>query len=346
MGVFDWTFSALQSALRRVRMKHVIIETFALLFLAVSGHAADLSLFIPEKLPSGSWATTELPHIKISGEIEASDVAELKKLVKQFTDTAPPAFRDAEELPAIIFDSNGGDLYAAMEIGRFLRQNHLWVDSFGNQCDSACVFAFAGGVTRVGDRFGLHRPSLPSSYFAGLSASDATSLYNKTIADCRSYLEEMGVSGELLDDMLKVTSVGARYVDWDYAERVGLVGQDPAYAEWALAKTLEKLDRPYVVAWYTFIDCMNYGIEESECQRRYNARSAAIYDDCITTRKDDDDTCKAIGPPGVVETWMSMIMKCYSEKGWPPNSPCSTYFQELTAVLSKQEAVYQGWTNR
>ena len=60
-------------------------------------------------------------------------------------------------------DSPGGQLFAALEIGRLLRHETASVRvERGAACISACVFVLMGGIERyvaADARIGLHRPS-------------------------------------------------------------------------------------------------------------------------------------------------------------------------------------------
>ena len=65
----------------------------------------------------------------------------------------------------VSFASNGGEVDAAMELGRLLRK--LGVSTAvpaGDQCLSSCVFAFMGGDRRtVAGKIGIHRPYFTST---------------------------------------------------------------------------------------------------------------------------------------------------------------------------------------
>ena len=65
----------------------------------------------------------------------------------------------------VSFASNGGEVEAAMELGRVLRKLGVTaVVAEGDQCLSSCVFAFMGGDRRtVAGRIGIHRPYFTSS---------------------------------------------------------------------------------------------------------------------------------------------------------------------------------------
>ncbi len=67
-----------------------------------------------------------------------------------------------------IDDSLDGDVGAAMDIGRWAREQQAWVGVV-NYCYSNCALVFIGGVERPNfGEVGLHRP-----YLAGAPRSDA-----------------------------------------------------------------------------------------------------------------------------------------------------------------------------
>jgi hypothetical protein len=70
----------------------------------------------------------------------------------------------AKPVSEVIFASPGGNVFAALEIGRFLRQSGLPTRvGRGQSCASACVYALIGGIFRTvdnGARVGVHMSSL------------------------------------------------------------------------------------------------------------------------------------------------------------------------------------------
>jgi hypothetical protein len=107
--------------------------------------------------------------------------------------------------PVLIFvDSKGGDVEAAMSLGRAIRAAApVSIFVFQADCHSACVLAIAGATTRQlrAGRIGIHRP-----YSVGVpAASFAQNAKNfKDLEDrIRSYLNEMNLPPGLLDEMLR-----------------------------------------------------------------------------------------------------------------------------------------------
>ena len=66
------------------------------------------------------------------------------------------AFQDARGVKKVYFQSQGGDVAAAIRIGRRIRELGASVETAG-ECSSACVYAFLGGTTRHAEhRLGFH----------------------------------------------------------------------------------------------------------------------------------------------------------------------------------------------
>ena len=115
-------------------------------------------------------------------------------------------------------DSPGGQLFAALEIGRLLRRETASVRvARGASCISACVFVLMGATTRevVADaRIGLHRPSLGDPRCETLVPSMSGELVR--------YAEEMGVSRQIVDEMLAIPGKRVRFVTAADLARYGL----------------------------------------------------------------------------------------------------------------------------
>jgi hypothetical protein len=115
--------------------------------------------------------------------------------------------------PALCFDSPGGNLAGALALGRTIRRLRLdtclapqysrVIEGTGGNEEvlatevvyaSACAFALIGGINRsieTGARYGVHQ-------FAGVRANVGDTTTQATVVLLDIYLEEMGVSRNLL----------------------------------------------------------------------------------------------------------------------------------------------------
>jgi len=139
----------------------------------------------------------------------------------------------------VFLNSPGGNLGEAIKLGRWFRENgfHTAIGGSegvperadgtlafagrefpgGGRCESACAYAFMGGVERLwenGDRLGFHRFSAPGQ---AISASDAQVISGQLI----TYMVEMGIdarlflvaAGQNAAQMYHVTDAEARAFD-------------------------------------------------------------------------------------------------------------------------------------
>lgn len=135
---------------------------------------------------------------------------------------------DSAEFGIVYFNSSGGDLTAAQELGRLIREK-----GFSTQigkltddqarvgkgiCESACPIAFVGGKFRLLDtetgQLGVHRFYLVKQ---GRWAEDAKVLFTAE-RDLRRYLKDMGVGDEFYALMMKTP-----------ADRIQTIGKRTSY---------------------------------------------------------------------------------------------------------------------
>ena len=105
-------------------------------------------------------------------------------------------------------DSEGGEIFSAMEIGRLLRKASASLSvPRGSRCISACVLVMMGATTRsVGGnaRLGIHRPSLRDV--------DDPALVDTMKESMDFYAGEMTGSHRIVDDMMTIPSESVRYL--------------------------------------------------------------------------------------------------------------------------------------
>lgn len=113
----------------------------------------------------------------------------------------------------VSFNSNGGNVVAAIAFGRMIRT--LGLSTFqlrSSQCASACALAFVGGVVRKAEpgSIGVHQSSFaPDARVDGQTAVAAVQALTEQIM---GYLVEMGVDPQLLQLSLSVPSDDMRYL--------------------------------------------------------------------------------------------------------------------------------------
>ncbi len=185
-------------------------------------------------------------HLSIEGPITPETARSFSSLLELEQKRVATTLR-----PIVSIQSTGGDLQAAMVIGREIRSRTGTIRSPG-PCHSACVFAAMGGVERNLAGIGLHRP-----YFAYADANvfaEADARYKKMLRLIADYMFEMNISEDLLRVMISVPPGEMRLLPLPDARRLGLNGVDPAYDEFRTGQ-----------------EAAHYGLTSMELRRRETA---------------------------------------------------------------------------
>lgn len=111
------------------------------------------------------------------------------------------------ELRMAILGSDGGDLEAAMEMGRYLRSMDFTTVVLPDMvCYSACVFLLAGGLDKkVQGHVGIHRP-----YFTTGAAGSVAEAIKAIKTEAEAYFQEMNIPGRLAEDMFSIEPANMR----------------------------------------------------------------------------------------------------------------------------------------
>ena len=168
--------------------------------------------------------------IEIHGFIQQDDVARLATILQ----TAGPG--------AVKLNSPGGDVMAAMALGRVLRrEQRSVVMGPDDQCVSACVFVLAGAIERgvFSEKVGIHRPFLVRD--TATTPEQQKGQYANIEKLVKSYLAEMNVDQRLYDDMLRISPQAVRYLTEEELKAYGLFGTDPFYEQANLANRAAQL---------------------------------------------------------------------------------------------------------
>ena len=141
---------------------------------------------------------------------------------------------------SVWFASNGGDIDAALELGRLLRR--LGVYTFigrNDQCLSACVFAFMGGERRsVAGRLGIHRPYLP----VVLDTHDRQGRFRYLQKTLKNYIEELDFPASLYEAVMEVPPESMHMLAPADLKKYYLEGISPSSEDAADAASARSLD--------------------------------------------------------------------------------------------------------
>ena len=138
------------------------------------------------------------------------------------------------------FSSDGGDIDAAMDIGRLLRRHGIYaVIDRKDQCMSACVFAFMGGERRsVAGRLGIHRPFFPHTQ--DLPDRQVRFRYMQKIL--KDYVEEMDFPYSLYEAVMLVPPESVKILAAAELKSLFLDGISPSSEDLADAATARHLN--------------------------------------------------------------------------------------------------------
>ena len=147
----------------------------------------------------------------------------------------PPGWR-----LGVFLNSAGGDVDAAIRLGRLFREARaqVWVSE---NCVSACVLAFAGGVVRTNfnGKVGIHRPAL-AVVPKQLDMNFIRRSTDEVILRLRAYAKDMNVNDRLIDDMLVIPPENVRWLSQEDLNKYGLGHMDPVYAEMQVLEGAKK----------------------------------------------------------------------------------------------------------
>jgi hypothetical protein len=183
--------------------------------------------------PKGTQESCADYLIQIRGEIKVADIKNFSSAV-QGIKKGRHCFDGGLDVQLI---SVGGDVRAAMEIGRIVRQNSMrTIVPLDSECSSACVFILAAGVRKAAiGKVGIHRPFF-RMIDSNLSTTEIRKKRDLFIEDIKKYLNEMDIAPSLLELMLGVPPERMRYLSREEMENLRLDGDDPSFNEKQVAE--------------------------------------------------------------------------------------------------------------
>ena len=171
------------------------LVTLVLAILSVPLASAHASLSYSEHTTSDGER-----YILISGEFAAGDD------LNDFTVVV-----GSKQSATVVFNSPGGHLLKAMELGRLIRDLELDTMQIKDlSCASACSLAFMGGVNRFAEpgAIGVHSFSYPGATDPHIAIAAVQNMTAEVIA----YMIEMGVDPALLQLVFKYKNDDMRYL--------------------------------------------------------------------------------------------------------------------------------------
>ena len=214
-------------------------------------------------------------NIEIVERISKGTLAGVRKAIKHIEKETGRKCSSRHEGLNVTLVSDGGDVDAALAIGRLLRENkaHVIIPR-AHQCNSSCVFLIAGAVERlISGKVGIHRP-----YFAELSIDVPVATIRKAreerVKKIRSFLDEMDIAPQLLDAMLSVPPSEVRYLTESELKLYRLSITDPTQDEANAAMFAEVLGIS-TAEWRR-----RQARADQECAYLFNSEAMAQYLEC------------------------------------------------------------------
>ena len=130
-------------------------------------------------------------YIEITSTITQHDADEFQDISAKYE----------TKLLTVYLDSRGGDVSAAMKIGRLIRKYDGWT-WINSKCYSSCALIFIAGVIRTTAPYGelgLHRPYLASTPANRESVEKQVPIMLSTI---KNYINEMGITDNFYQQMV------------------------------------------------------------------------------------------------------------------------------------------------
>lgn len=165
--------------------------------------------------------------IYFSGEVDQNSI---QPLIEALQATTSDGRRNC--VPNVIVDSLGGDVEAAMKLGRLVRDALARVEvSKDATCASACVFILAGGVQRLplDGRVLIHRPY--STFTGTRTMAEVRKDRERLRSEIVQFLQEVDVPLSLLDLMESVPPELSRELTTAELQFYRLSGTDATYKE-------------------------------------------------------------------------------------------------------------------
>lgn len=203
----------------------------------------------------------------VAGEISADSVTRFAS----FLDSRPKG-----ATVTMFFGSPGGDLAAAMDLGRLIRRNPpvIGLVAPSTTCSSACVLSLLGATSRkVGGRIGIHRPFTLST--APSNLEERQQAFRRMERSVRDYLAEMNIPSSLLDEMLRYEAHSMHYMSKAELTRFRIEGTDHVWQD----QVDTDMARRYGLDKKTYL--ARKSLSESRCKADFSStQTIRVWMDC------------------------------------------------------------------
>ncbi|SEP00655.1 hypothetical protein [Nitrosovibrio sp. Nv6] len=206
-----------------------------LLFFSVVATGAWGDVGFDFRAPSFKGGNAVLA-VFVKNTVTTDDYAQVAKWASYMQ----PSFGDQWAVIAKL-DSRGGNVTAALKIGRFLRnKGAMAVVEKDAVCLSACVYILAGATNRAVDgRVGIHRPYEPNDQ--EISEIGQKAKYKALEKDILAFLHEMNIPTRLYEDSLFISPDRVKILTFKELQGYGLNENDPYADEASTVKRAKQL---------------------------------------------------------------------------------------------------------
>ena len=187
--------------------------------------------------PGAPGTPAQEVRVFITGEITARDAVDARVM-----ESLLRSGRQKLAGNTVWLASGGGDVDAAMELGRLFRTLGVYtIVGRNDQCVSACVFAFMGGERRmVSGQLGIHRPYFPTTQ----ESADRRQRFRHLQRTLRDYIEEMDFPPSFYEAVMLVPPEAMKILDPADLKRFYLQGISPSSEDLADAAAARRLKLP------------------------------------------------------------------------------------------------------
>jgi hypothetical protein len=188
---------------------------------ALKNYGNPSDIVYPRTRADGTPAPAEEVQVFLQGYISSEDV-HAEKVMEELIKNG----RQKIAGNVVSLASNGGEVDAAMELGRLLRKLGVsTVVAQGENCLSSCVFAFMGGDRRtVAGSLGIHRPYFSSTR----EVPDRRIYYRQLQKKLQEYIDELDFPQSLYEAVMAVPPESVSVLGQAELKRFYLEGMSPS----------------------------------------------------------------------------------------------------------------------
>jgi ATP-dependent protease ClpP protease subunit len=171
--------------------------------------------------------------VKLRGAINGSRLRLVRHALQRCDTVRRALHRDVDF--HIDVDSQGGEIFAALEIGRLMRAAGASMSvGKGDSCISACVFLLMGAIERhISDdaRVGIHRPALRAPQEGGPRPAREDERIKAMSEPLVLYAQQMNVPRQIIDALMVIPPDRVKFLSASELATYGINARDAVALE-------------------------------------------------------------------------------------------------------------------